>query len=731
MAIITVTNNANSGAGSLRDAVARAQAGDTIAFSSTLAGKKITLTSGHINITKNLTIDGSAASGLTISGNNSSRAFFVSAQRLNVAVKNLKFVDGKAYNSASISESEGGAIKVMDHSTLTVVNSTFVNNKAGRGGAIRVGYGGSLTVRNSTFTGNDGTLSNNGFSAGAIATYGAGGSTGTGKLIIENSTFTNNKGVNGGAVYNLLGPVTIKNSVFKGNQSLKEGGALFTDGVSGSEKDTLGGKLIIQGSRFEGNQSVAGGGALYLWTYKPDEVLIQDSTIMGNSVTRGGPYNVGRGGGIEFAGGKLTLLNTTVANNTSPVQGGGLWVNSNVLSVNITNSTISGNKAMADAGGGMFILAADGRPINITNSTLANNYAGRDAGAIWTNAKNSDDVTLTNTIFAKNAAEVTKQGHTNFTLKNGGGNIVERIVGGKGPVVTVNSRYVDDLKLDTLKLMGDDWVHALLSGSPAINTGKVSGAPTIDQRRVTRDGSPDVGAFEFTAVRVSQVSDSSSSTSGSDSSTAPETSTPVASSTFGSPVTIDFTQGQAGINRQGNSAANDIVGTDNRDTLNGRGGNDRITGQNGNDRLNGAYGNDTLMGGSGQDFLSGGGGKDQLSGGDGSDILVGGAASDILSGGAAKDMFVFTAVAQGKDTITDFNTSEDVIDLRQIFAQTAFAGTANPDGFKQMVRVEQVGTNTEVRIDADGVGAGTTFKTLASLTGVSASSVTTSNFVVS
>ena len=729
MAIITVTNNANSGAGSLRDAIARAQAGDTIAFSSTLAGKKITLTSGYIDITKNITIDGSAASGLTISGNNSSRILHVATQGINVAVKNLKFIDGKAASS-TMPEGAGGAIKVTQYSTLTVENSTFQNNKAGRGGAIQVGYGGSLTVRNSTFTGNDGTLANDGFSAGAIATYGAGGPTGTGKLIIENSTFTNNKGINGGAVYNMLGPLTIKNSVFKGNQSLKEGGALFTDGVSGSEKDTTGGKLIIEGSRFEGNQSVAGGGALYLWTYNPDEVLIQDSTIMGNSVTRGGPYNVGRGGGIEFAGGKLTLLNTTVANNTAPVQGGGIWLNSNTLSANITNSTISGNKAVADAGGGMFVLAADGRPINITNSTIANNFAGRDAGAIWTNSNNSDDVKLTNTLFAKNVAEVTKQGHTNFTLRDGGGNIIERIVGGKGPVVTANSRYVDNLQLDTLKLVGDDWVHALLSGSPAINTGKVSGAPTIDQRRVSRDGSPDVGAFEFTGVQVSQISASDSTTTDVSSPTTSTTTTTIAGSAFGSPVVIDFTQGQIGSRQTGDSAANDLIGTDNRDTLNGRGGNDQLTGKAGNDRLNGGGGNDTLLGGIGQDLLQGGGGKDEIFGGDSNDILNGGAGADTHSGGAGKDMFVFTAVTQGIDTITDFNSTEDVIDLRKIFAKPAFAGTANTEGFNQMVRVEQVGTNTEVRIDADGIGAGTTFKTLASLTGVSASSITTGNFVV-
>ncbi|NJL58022.1 hypothetical protein HC928_25080 [bacterium] len=317
MAILTVTSTANAGSGSLRSAIANAQAGDTIKFASTLANQNITLTGGEIKITKNLTIDGTGAANLTISGNNTSRIFLIE-KFLNVTVRNLRLINGKTFGTSSAGE--GGAIQVRDYSSLKVQNSTFKGNRASRGGAIRVGYGGSLTVLRSTFDGNDGSSANDGFSAGAIATFGAGGSTGQGKLVIENSTFINNKGSMGGAVYNLLGPVTIKNSVFKNNTSTQEGGAVFTDGASGSNRDTVGGKIIIEGSRFEGNKAIAGGGGLYLWTYKADEVIIKDSTISGNTVTRGGQYNLGRGGGLEFAGSSLTIDSTAIVNNTSPVQ---------------------------------------------------------------------------------------------------------------------------------------------------------------------------------------------------------------------------------------------------------------------------------------------------------------------------------------------------------------------------------------------------------------------------
>lgn len=744
MAILTVTNTQDSGAGSLRDTIAQAQAGDVIQFDSALANSRITLTSGDIDITKSVTIDGSSAAGLALSGNQSSRIFNVLEKQIDVTLKGLAFVDGRAVEPNNF-EDEGGAIKVADYSTLTVENSTFQNNSANRGGGIRVGYGGSLTVRNSTFDGNDGSLANDGFSAGAIATYGAGGPNGEGKLVIEGSTFTNNKGVNGGAIYNLLGPVTIKDSVFQNNQSLREGGAVFTDGVSGSELDEAGGLLTIEGSTFANNQSTAGGGALYLWTYSGDTVLIKDSTIIGNTVTRGtGDLDRGRGGGIEFAGSNLTIENTTIAENTSPVQGGGLWVNNNAASINLINATVSGNKALDDAGGGMFLSMADGVPVKITNSTLAKNFAGRDAGAIWTGGQNKD-VTLTNTLLAENTAEVTKQGHTNFTLLDGGGNIVETLVDGQGPLVTANSLYVDDLQLGDLQLIGNDYVHPLLADSPAINAGTVDGAPAGDQRQVLRDGQPDSGAYEFanneTAVQgVTNTGDSNSDSSdtsdlsdgsdglGAESSANSESNT---SNEFAAATSIDFTQGEPGERLSGTSESDTLSGGTGNDRMFGRAENDQLDGGEGHDQLSGGNGDDELLGGEGHDWLHARAGNDNLIGDSGNDILIGGKGADVLSGGEGSDSFVFQSITKAIDTITDFSSTEDTIDLRQIFAKSKFEGESDLDRFTQFVRLEQDGENTVMQLDADGNGAGTNFTTLANLNNVSAESLNPSNFVVS
>src|SRR5689334_11966455 len=59
----TVTTTADSGPGSLRDAIAAAAAGDTINFAVTGA---ITLTSGELLINKNLIIAGPVAAGLAV-----------------------------------------------------------------------------------------------------------------------------------------------------------------------------------------------------------------------------------------------------------------------------------------------------------------------------------------------------------------------------------------------------------------------------------------------------------------------------------------------------------------------------------------------------------------------------------------------------------------------------------------------------------------------------------------
>src|SRR6516164_11736300 len=76
---LTVTNNLDSGRGSLRAEIAAAQSGDTIVFAPNLNGQTITLTSGELSITKGLTIQGPGTGQVTVSGNSMHRVFEVNA----------------------------------------------------------------------------------------------------------------------------------------------------------------------------------------------------------------------------------------------------------------------------------------------------------------------------------------------------------------------------------------------------------------------------------------------------------------------------------------------------------------------------------------------------------------------------------------------------------------------------------------------------------------------------
>ena len=78
LSVLTVMNNADSGAGSLRDTISAAQSGDTIVFDPSLAYETITLSSGPLAISSNLTLDGLGAAQLAISGNNASQLFTLS-----------------------------------------------------------------------------------------------------------------------------------------------------------------------------------------------------------------------------------------------------------------------------------------------------------------------------------------------------------------------------------------------------------------------------------------------------------------------------------------------------------------------------------------------------------------------------------------------------------------------------------------------------------------------------
>ena len=147
------------------------------------------------------------------------------------------------------------------------------------------------------------------------------------------------------------------------------------------------------------------------------------------------------------------------------------------------------------------------------------------------------------------------------------------------------------------------------------------------------------------------------------------------------------------------------------DHLNGGAGHDMLFGYYGNDWLSGGEGNDQLFGGVDHDHLDGGAGDDRLSGDAGDDVLKGGAGNDTLSGGSGADRFVFDAVGEGVDVITDFGTG-DVLAIGNML--TGFSAGQEAD----FVRLVDDGTKTTVQVDADGAANGSAYESVAILNGI-------------
>jgi len=465
MAIITVYSTADSGTGTLREAILKANSDDTIRFDSSLANKTIKLKE-QLVVDKSLTIDGADAANLTISGEKKTRILRISYDYSDVVLRNLTFANGKAVDKDPNKTLRGGAIELVDSNTLVVENSRFINNVGERSGAIFVGYGAKAKVLNSVFDGNDGSVANDGFSAGAISTYGGGeGATvvnsngkrnvgGDASLDIRDSTFTNNKGTYG-AVYTLLTNLRVEDSVFKNNQGVSRSGAIFTDGANGTEKrDNLGGTTLIRNVVAEDN--VGGGdygGAFFLSGYSQDKIVIEDSKIVNNKARRGGGLAV-QSYRDEENPVTLIIRDSTIADNTSTSQGGGLWTDVKG-GVKIEDSIFSGNrvtnsKKTGEIGGAIVLNTPENAKSTITDTTFVDNYADRQAGNIWTaGKKQGENLTITNSRFAGNRSPQfngKSERTVNFKVTDGGKNIVQNKNGADESIA--GAKFVEDLELD-------------------------------------------------------------------------------------------------------------------------------------------------------------------------------------------------------------------------------------------------------------------------------------------
>jgi hypothetical protein len=313
---ITVTNTNDSGPGSLRQALADANDGDTINFDVSLKGQTIALTSGELVIDKSITITGPGPDQLGVGVENfqyTFRIFHVTASPT-VTIEGLTIGPSLYFYGCGIQN---------DQATLTINNCAVTGNNGSTLGA-GISNDGTLTINDSSIT--DNVLQYQGTGAGIASS----------------------------------GTLIINNSIIGGNGSGKgytDGGGIYSSGM-----------LEITNSTIDGNSVGGFGGGIY----NVGAAIITSSTISGNSSGGGypGPPLPGFGGGISSngTGATLTISNSTVSGNsvltidTEPGRGGGIG---NSGSLQIANSTLSGNSGTN--GGAIYNGAA---PLQIANSIL-------------------------------------------------------------------------------------------------------------------------------------------------------------------------------------------------------------------------------------------------------------------------------------------------------------------------------------------------------------------------
>ncbi|MEO1929120.1 MAG: type I secretion C-terminal target domain-containing protein, partial [Gammaproteobacteria bacterium] len=116
---------------------------------------------------------------------------------------------------------------------------------------------------------------------------------------------------------------------------------------------------------------------------------------------------------------------------------------------------------------------------------------------------------------------------------------------------------------------------------------------------------------------------------------------------------------------------------------------------------NGSDGSDILVGGESIDTLVGGDGGDLLLGGNNGDSLTGGKGNDTMVGGSGNDTFKWQAGETGTDTIADWSTGTDKLDLSELLQGETDITLVN------YLEFSYANSETTLTIDVDGSGGDT------------------------
>ena len=300
--------------------------------------------------------------------------------------------------SGNTSLGNGGAIN--NSGILTIADSTIVGNSAGTAGGGIDSIFNNVKITNTTIAGNSAdvfgggislngptdfssrggtlTLINSTFNdnrAGRTADTGYGGAIGANDsdLKIDGTAFTGNvSGRRAGGVGVNGGVLAVSNSTFSGNTTGGDGGGLSINGgisITGRGK-TGGSTLSVDQSTFVGNSAGGRGGAI--------ESTSTTGKVTGAILSANSADSSGGGISLDFdpsfnkTHGSLTLTDSTLNGNTAGRSGGGI---NNFDQLTLRNATVTANLA-GEAGGGIF----NAKSLTIRQSTITENRPDNLAG---------------------------------------------------------------------------------------------------------------------------------------------------------------------------------------------------------------------------------------------------------------------------------------------------------------------------------------------------------------
>ncbi len=324
---------------------------------------------GDLDIEKNLTLIGADQSTTIIDGGNTgavdlkNRIFEIyspnNIDRATVDISNITIQNGAvlADNGGAFAN---GPLGLVTLTNVTVKDSSTTNDNAGElglgGGVYNAGI---MTIVDGTISGNDADVNQ----VQQQARFGGGGiyNDDTGTMTLRRTQVSGNSATN--------------SALFSGNESSSQsfatgGGILNVGELVIRDQSTIGGS-----GADDANRSFSGGGVSNIGGF----ITITQSTITNNS-TFDAPIadleagRAGRTGGgfhSQNAGqnrGNVLITATTISNNFSHAQGGGLFNSGSPLT--ITHSTINNNTGRFIGGG---LSNVGSIPAEITNSTIAFN----------------------------------------------------------------------------------------------------------------------------------------------------------------------------------------------------------------------------------------------------------------------------------------------------------------------------------------------------------------------